>query len=168
MDQSSSEADLIIAGGQFTGVSSSILLSPDVSVNFNEVTAEMVEERGKKKKSQEASEVIKSFATEAIIDAETVINENDVSLIDIAENKKEILVKGKPTEHNIVANEDGTFWISCYDTGKIIGKSHSRANDIMKMLVFDGVLEIVEKNTTRKATRYKFIEDNRRRRRHRR
>jgi hypothetical protein len=98
-----------------TGVSSSILLSPDVSVNFNEVTAEMVKERGKKKKSQEVSEVVKEFAAEAIINEETVINENDVSLIDIAENKKEILVKGKPTEHNIVANEDGTFAVEIND-----------------------------------------------------
>jgi hypothetical protein len=57
---------------------------------------------------------------------------------------------------------DEPFWLSCYDAGWIMGKSHTRANQIMKMLVFDKVLKVDEKHTAYKAVRYRFIEDNRR------
>ena len=54
---------------------------------------------------------------------------------------------------------DEPFWISCKDAGGILGVSHTQANKYLNLLVHDEVpiLETIEKNTTRKATRYRFI-----------
>ncbi len=49
------------------------------------------------------------------------------------------------------------FWLSCYDAGKSVGVSHTKANDWLEMLVADEILELVKKNTTEYATRYKYI-----------
>ena len=49
------------------------------------------------------------------------------------------------------------FWLSCYDAANILGISHTNANKRIQMLVTDGILEMIEKNTTRKATRFRYI-----------
>ena len=50
-------------------------------------------------------------------------------------------------------------WVSCRDAGGILGIDKNQAGRYMKMLAHDDppVLETIEKNTTRKATRYRFI-----------
>ena len=50
-----------------------------------------------------------------------------------------------------------SFWLSCYDAGGIIGLSHTEANKRLQMLVADEVLRLLVKNTTKKATRYRYI-----------
>jgi len=49
------------------------------------------------------------------------------------------------------------FWLSCYSAALILGISHTEANKKIQMLVADDVLRLVEKNTARRATRYRFI-----------
>ena len=53
--------------------------------------------------------------------------------------------------------KDEPFWISCYDAGGIIGLSHTEANKRLQMLVADEVLRLIVKNTTNKATRFRYI-----------
>ena len=48
------------------------------------------------------------------------------------------------------------FWLSCYDAAGIIGLSHTEANKRLQMLVADEVLKLVKKNTTQKATRFRY------------
>ncbi len=50
-----------------------------------------------------------------------------------------------------------SFWLSCYDAGGILGLSHTEANKRLQMLVADEILRVIEKNTTKRATRYRYI-----------
>ena len=49
------------------------------------------------------------------------------------------------------------FWLSCYSAGAILGLSHTEANKKIQMLVADGVIRQVKKNTTTKATRFRYV-----------
>jgi hypothetical protein len=49
------------------------------------------------------------------------------------------------------------FWLSCHSAAGILGVSHTEANKMLQMLVADEILKVVEKNTTTKATRYRYI-----------
>ena len=53
--------------------------------------------------------------------------------------------------------KDEPFWISCYDAGGIIGLSHTEANKRIQMLVADEVIRVIEKNTAKRATRFRYI-----------
>ena len=49
------------------------------------------------------------------------------------------------------------FWLSCYSAAWILGLSHTEANKRIQMLVADEILRVIEKNTTKRATRYRYI-----------
>jgi predicted transcriptional regulator len=52
---------------------------------------------------------------------------------------------------------DDVIWVTVEEAGKILGKSATTASAILNMLVKDGVLELIEKYTTRTANKYKYI-----------
>ena len=49
------------------------------------------------------------------------------------------------------------FWLSCRSAAGILGVSHTTSNKWLQMLVDDEILEMVEKNTATKATRFRYI-----------
>lgn len=49
------------------------------------------------------------------------------------------------------------FWISCRDAGDFMGLSRESAAKRLRMLVTEGILEEVEKHTTSRSTRYRYI-----------
>ena len=55
---------------------------------------------------------------------------------------------------------DAPFFLSCRNAGRIMEVSHTEASKRLEMLIADGILEIAERYTTNKATRYHFKEWN--------
>ena len=49
------------------------------------------------------------------------------------------------------------FWLSCYSAAWILGLSHTEANKRIQMLVADEVIRVIEKNTAKRATRFRYI-----------
>ena len=52
---------------------------------------------------------------------------------------------------------ENPFFLSCYSAGYVLGVSHKKANKMLQMLVADEIIVLVEKNTTTRATRYRYV-----------
>ncbi len=57
------------------------------------------------------------------------------------------------------ADEQGVWYLSCRSAGEVLGISHVLAARLLKMLVKDGVLELIEPSSTVRATRYRYLGD---------
>ncbi|UCC98976.1 MAG: bifunctional DNA primase/polymerase [Phycisphaerales bacterium] len=53
--------------------------------------------------------------------------------------------------------ESEPFWLACRSAAGILGVSATQASKFLQMLVVDGVLEVVEGNTTTRGTRYRYL-----------
>jgi len=57
------------------------------------------------------------------------------------------------------ADARGVWFLSCRSAAEVLGVEHTTAAKLLKMLVKDGVLELAEPGTTRKAARYRYLGD---------
>lgn len=88
------------------------------------------------------------------IDTDVAIPEKFINLGYISKREFKLLLIIKQLQLN---QPDGFFFLPCRKAAEFIQYNHYGTSQILDSFVSDGILKIIEKHTTNKATRYKYL-----------